>query len=53
MAFYNVNLRCLKIASQGGNQDVSYRVRRLTKDAADLFNVEGGTIDVGDVAEPA
>jgi N-acyl-D-aspartate/D-glutamate deacylase len=51
MAFYDVNLRCLKIASEGGDQDVSYMVKRLTKDAADLFNVEGGTIDVGDVAD--
>jgi N-acyl-D-aspartate/D-glutamate deacylase len=26
-------------------------VKRLTKDAADVFGVEGGTIDMGDVAD--
>jgi N-acyl-D-aspartate/D-glutamate deacylase len=26
-------------------------VKRLTKDAADVFGVEGGTIDLGDVAD--
>ncbi len=51
MAFYDVNLRSLKLASQGGDRDVSYMVRRLTKDAADVFGVEGGTIDQGDVAD--
>ena len=51
MAFYDVNLRSLKLASQGGDRDVSYMVKRLTKDAADVFGVEGGTIDQGDVAD--
>ena len=51
MAFYDVNLRSLKLASQGGDRDVSYMVKRLTKDAADLFGVEGGTLDQGDVAD--
>ena len=51
MAFYDCNLRALKIASQGGESDLSYMVKRLTKDAADLFGVEGGTINVGDVAD--
>jgi N-acyl-D-aspartate/D-glutamate deacylase len=51
MAFYDVNLRSLKLAAQGGDQDVSYMVKRLTKDAADVFGVEGGTIDEGDVAD--
>ena len=51
MAFYDVNLRSLKLAAQGGDQDVSYMVKRLTKDAADVFGVEGGTIDLGDVAD--
>jgi len=51
MAFYDVNLRALKLAYEGGEQDVSYMVKRLTKDAADVFGVEGGTIDVGDVAD--
>ena len=51
MAFYDVNLRSLKLASEGGDQDISYMVKRLTKDAADVFGVAGGTIDVGDVAD--
>ena len=51
MAFYDVNLRSLKLASQGGDADVSFMVKRLTKDAADVFGVEGGTIDEGDVAD--
>ena len=51
MAFYDVNLRSLKLASEGGEGDVSYMVKRLTKDAADVFGVDGGTINKGDVAD--
>lgn len=51
MAFYDVNLRCLKQAASGGDTDVSYMVKRLTKDAADVFGVEGGTINEGDIAD--
>ena len=51
MAFYDVNLRCLKLAAQGGDHDVSYMVKRLTQDAATVFGVDGGTIDVGDTAD--
>ncbi|MGJ8686486.1 MAG: N-acyl-D-glutamate deacylase, partial [Spongiibacteraceae bacterium] len=51
MAFYDVNLRSLKLAALGGEQDVSYMVKRLTKDAADVFGVDGGSIYEGDVAD--
>ncbi|GAA6151358.1 N-acyl-D-amino-acid deacylase family protein [Pseudoteredinibacter isoporae] len=51
MAFYDVNLRSLKLAAEGGDEDVSFMVKRLSKDAADLFNVEGGSINVGDKAD--
>ena len=51
MAFYDVNLRCLKLAAEGGDKDVSYMVKRLTCDAADVFGVDGGSIDVGDTAD--
>ena len=51
MAFYDVNLRSLQLAAQGGDKDVSYMVKRLTKDAADVFGVAGGTVDKGDVAD--
>lgn len=53
MAFYDVNLRSLKLASEGGDKDVAYMVKRLTKDAADVFGVDGGTIYEGDVADIA
>jgi N-acyl-D-aspartate/D-glutamate deacylase len=51
MAFYDVNLRSLKLAASGGDADVSYMVKRLTKDAADVFGVEGGSIYEGDIAD--
>lgn len=51
MAFYDVNLRSLKLAAEGGDSDVAYMVKRLTKDAADVFGVQGGTINIGDVAD--
>ncbi len=51
MAFYDVNLRSLKLAAQGGDNDVSYMVKRLTQDAAKVFGVDGGSIDIGDIAD--
>ena len=52
MAFYDVNLRSIKLAAQSGDeQDISYIVKRLSKDAADVFGVSGGTIYEGDVAD--
>ena len=38
-------------AEEGGDVDVSYMVKRLTKDAADVFGVAGGTINEGDIAD--
>lgn len=51
MAFYDGNLRALKLASDGGDADVAYMVRRLTSDPAHVFGVKGGTINVGDQAD--
>ena len=51
MAFYDVNLRSLQLAAEGGDEDVAYMVKRLTKDAADVFGVAGGTIYEGDIAD--
>ena len=51
MAFYDVNLRSLQLAAEGGDKDVAYMVKRLTKDAADVFGVAGGTIYEGDIAD--
>ena len=51
MAFYDVNLRSLKLAAEGGEGDLAFMVKRLTKDPADVFNVDRGTIYEGDVAD--
>ncbi|MFN3713836.1 MAG: N-acyl-D-amino-acid deacylase family protein [Alcanivoracaceae bacterium] len=51
MAFYDGNLRGLKLAAQGGEEDVAYLVKRLTRDAAEVFRVKGGTVEVGDQAD--
>ncbi|MBL3555165.1 MULTISPECIES: N-acyl-D-amino-acid deacylase family protein [Marinobacter] len=51
MAFYDGNLRALKLASDGGDMDVAYMVRRLTRDPARVFGVKGGRIEVGDQAD--
>ncbi len=51
MAFYDVNLRSLKLAAEGGEADVAYMVKRLTKDPAEVFGVGRGTIYEGDVAD--
>lgn len=51
MAFYDCNLRALKLAAEGSDADIAYMVRRLTRDAADVFGVKGGRIEVGDQAD--
>lgn len=52
IAFYDVNLRALRIAyDTRGEQGVGYMVRRLTRDAAELFNVDAGTIEPGAAAD--
>lgn len=51
MAFYDVNLRSLKLAAEGGETDLAFMVKRLTKDPADVFNVNRGTIYEGDAAD--
>ena len=51
MAFYDVNLRSLQLAAEGGEGDTSYMVKRLTKDPADVFGVDRGTIYEGDIAD--
>ena len=51
MAFYDCNLRALKLAAEGSEADVAYMVRRLTRDAAEVFGVHGGRIELGDQAD--
>ena len=47
MAFYDCNLRALKLAKEGGDKDVSYMVRRLTRDVSEIFGIKSGTLDTG------
>ena len=51
MAFYDCNLRALQMASEGGEGDVAYMVRRLTHDPASLFGLDTGQLAVGAVAD--
>jgi len=54
LAFYDVNLRALKIALEaGGDAGVAYMVKRLTRDAAEVFGVSAGTIEPGAQADIA
>jgi N-acyl-D-aspartate/D-glutamate deacylase len=47
MAFYDCNLRALNLAQKGGDKDVSYMVKRLTRDVANIFGVSAGTLEIG------
>jgi len=51
MAFYDCNLRALKIADEDGEAGVAYMVKRLTKDAADVFGVNAGVLAPGQRAD--
>lgn len=47
MAFYDCNLRALQLAALGGDEDTAYMVKRLTKDPADLFRIDAGSLTEG------
>ena len=47
MAFYDGNLRCLKIAQEEGLERVAWQVRRLTAEPAAFIGVEAGTLEIG------
>jgi N-acyl-D-aspartate/D-glutamate deacylase len=47
MAFYDANLRGLHLAQRDGLDRVASHVRRLTRDPAEFFGVDAGTLDVG------
>ena len=51
MAFYDCNLRALKIASEDGDKGVAYMVRRLTKDVSELFGLDVGQLEKGRAAD--
>ncbi len=52
LAFYDVNLRALRIALEAkGDEGVAYMVKRLTRDAAAVFDIDAGSIEPGDQAD--
>jgi N-acyl-D-aspartate/D-glutamate deacylase len=52
LAFYDVNLRALKIAMEArGEEGAAYMVKRLTRDAAELFGIDAGSIEPGAQAD--
>jgi len=51
LAFYDGNLRTLKIAQGDGLAQVANAVNRLTKLPAEFWNLNAGTIEVGAVAD--
>ncbi len=51
MAFYDGNLVTLKIAQQESLQKVAIAVKRLTRDPADFFGVDAGSIETGAQAD--
>lgn len=53
MAFYDANLRGLHLAQRDGMERVAWHVRRLTKDPADFFGIDVGTLDIGARADVA
>ncbi len=51
MAFYDGNLRTLKIAQKDSTARVAEAVKRLTRVPARLFGINAGTMEVGDRAD--
>lgn len=53
MAFYDANLKGLRLAALQGLDMVAYHVRRLTSDPAEFFGIDVGTLDIGARADVA
>ena len=53
MAFYDANLRGLHLAQRDGLDRVATHVRRLTRDPAEFFGLDVGTLDIGARADVA
>lgn len=51
MAFYDANLRALQIAQKQGIETVAFTIGRLTREPADFFGLDAGSIDVGAQAD--
>jgi len=47
MAFYDGNLRALKIALEDCEATFSYMVKRLTREPAGFFGLDAGSLDIG------
>ncbi|MEM9397730.1 MAG: amidohydrolase family protein [Pseudomonadota bacterium] len=51
MAFFDANLMSLKLAQQEGDETVAKMVRRLTREPAEYFNIDVGSLDLGAQAD--
>jgi len=51
MAFFDANLASLKLAQERGLATVAAMVRRLTREPAEFFGVDVGTLDIGAQAD--
>ncbi len=51
MAYYDGNLRGLKIALDDSEETFSYMVKRLTREPADFFGLDVGRMDIGSRAD--
>jgi N-acyl-D-aspartate/D-glutamate deacylase len=51
MAFFDGNLMSLKLAQQHGDAMVAKMVKRLTREPAEFFNIDVGTLDLGAQAD--
>lgn len=51
MAFFDGNLRALKIALEDGEQTFAHMVGRLTREPAEFFNLDVGSLKVGAQAD--
>ena len=51
MAFFDANLMSLKLAQQRSLQTVSGMVKRLTRDPAEFFGLDAGSIEIGAQAD--
>jgi N-acyl-D-aspartate/D-glutamate deacylase len=53
MAFYDGNLRGLRIALEDSEETFSYMVKRLTREPAEFFGLDAGNLDIGSRADMA
>ena len=51
MAFFDANLMALKLAQREGDATVAKMVQRLTREPAEFFGLEVGTLDIGAQAD--